>query len=45
METFAELMEKVLAVFPDAVVEEQGGEVVIWPGLRENPDGTVTKTA
>lgn len=41
METFAELMEKVTALFPDAVVEEQGGEIVIWPGLVQHHDGSI----
>lgn len=31
--TFEELMEKVMAIFPDAIVDEQGGEVVIGTGL------------
>lgn len=31
--TFEELMEKVLAILPDAIVDEQAGEVVIGTGL------------
>lgn len=45
METFAEFMDRLLKVFPDAEVEQgMNGELIVYPGLRETPEG-ITKTA
>lgn len=43
-ETFDELMVRILSVFPDAVVDEFNGELVIYPQLREVADGKLEST-
>lgn len=40
-ETMNELIERMVSILPDAVVEEQHGQIVIWTGLREVSGGRV----
>lgn len=39
--TLNELIGKVLELFPDAIVDEQDGEIVIATGMTETEDGTI----
>lgn len=43
MSTFDDLMAKVLAIFPDAMVQEDrlSGEIVIYTGVRELENGSL----
>lgn len=42
--TFDDLMRKVLAILPDAQLEEDNdGQIVIYTGMRERDNGIVVK--
>lgn len=41
-DNFDDFMKVLLAVFPNAEVSEDDGELHIYTGLSENPDGSIT---